>query len=139
MRLPEMTRVADDFLRGPRLAVIIQPGEPLPHAVPVWFDWNGETLEFFTQPGRPKVERLRAVPEIVVLVSAEVAEPAYWVRIEGRAEVLDDAADLVHALCDRYLDPDDAAQRRFGDELRRSADAAVRVRVVPDRLFHFAG
>ena len=139
MRLPEMTPAADEFLRGTRLAVIVEAGEPVPHAVPVWYGWDGEAIEFFTRATRPKVERLRANPAVAVLVSAEVAEPVYWLRVEGEAELSDDAADLVHELCDRYLDPADPGHRALGDDLRSMADQAVRVRVVPDRLFHFAG
>lgn len=139
MRLPEMTPAADEFLRGTRLAVIVEAGEPVPHAVPVWYGWDGEAIEFFTRATRPKVERLRANPAVAVLVSAEVAEPVYWVRVEGQAELSDDAADLVHELCERYLDPDDPSHRALGDELRAMAHEAVRVRVVPERIFHFAG
>lgn len=139
MRMPEMTPAADEFLRGTRLAVIVEAGDPVPHAVPVWYRWDGEAIEFFTRRTRPKVERLRAQPAVAVLVSAEVAEPVYWVRIEGTAELSDDAAELVHELCDRYLDSADAGHRALGDELRAMADEAVRVRVVPERIFHFAG
>lgn len=139
MRLPELTPAADTFLRGTRLAVIVEAGEPVPNAVPVWFDWDGTAIEFFTRPNRPKVARLRAHPDIGVLVSAEVAEPVYWVRIEGRAELSDDASALVEKLCDRYLDRDDPVQRALGDDIVSMREEAIRVRVVPDRLFHFAG
>ena len=109
MRIERLPPSAHEFLRGTRLAVIAETGELAPHAVPVWFDWDGETIEFFTRPNRPKVLRLQAAPKIAVLVSAEVAEPVYWVRIEGVATLHDDATDLVERLCDRYLDLADPA------------------------------
>ena len=119
--------------------MIAETAEPAPHAVPVWFDWDGEAIEFFTRPNRPKVARLQAAPEITVLVSAEVAEPVYWVRIEGVATLYDDAAELVERLCDRYLDLADPAHRQLDADIRTMRDEAIRVRVEPERFFHFQG
>ena len=67
-----------------------------------WFDWTGEVIEFFTHPSRPKVRRLRAQPKASMLLSAEVSEPIFWAAIGGRAEMSDDAADLVEKLAARY-------------------------------------
>ena len=139
MRIDRLPSSAHEFLRGTRLAVIVEAGEPLPHAVPVWYDWDGEAIEFFTRPKRPKVERLRAMPTIAVLVSAEVAEPVYWVRIEGVATLHDDAAELVERLCGRYLDLADPAHRALDADIRAHRHEAIRVRVEPERFFHFQG
>ena len=118
MRIERLPPSAHEFLRGTRLAVIAETATPAPHAVPVWFDWDGEAIEFFTRPNRPKVARLQAAPEITVLVSAEVAEPVYWVRIEGVATLHDDAAELVERLCGRYLDLADPAHRQLDADIR---------------------
>ncbi len=119
--------------------MIAETATPAPHAVPVWFDWDGEAIEFFTRPNRPKVARLQAAPEITVLVSAEVAEPVYWVRVEGVATLHDDAAELVERLCDRYLDLADPAHRQLDADIRGMRHKAIRVRVEPERFFHFQG
>ncbi|MEM9465317.1 MAG: pyridoxamine 5'-phosphate oxidase family protein [Actinomycetota bacterium] len=139
MRIDELPPDAADFLGGLRLATIAHPHEPFVNAVPVWFEWTGEAIEFFTQPGRPKVDRLRRDPRLSVLVSAEVAEPVYWVRVEGRAELHDDAEALVHRLTDRYLAAQGGEVDGMRDRLLASAPEAIRVRVVPERLWHFAG
>ena len=139
MRIERLPPFAHEFLRGTRLAVIAETGVAAPHAVPVWFDWDGEAIEFFTRPDRPKVARLRAAPEITVLVSAEVAEPVYWVRIEGVATLHDGAAALVERLCDRYLDLADPAHRQLDTDIRGMRHQAIRVRVEPERFFHFQG
>ncbi|MEM9202933.1 MAG: pyridoxamine 5'-phosphate oxidase family protein [Actinomycetota bacterium] len=139
MRLDELPASADAFLRGLRLATIVQPHEPFPNAVPVWFTWTGDAIEFFTQPNRPKVGRLRRDPRVSVLISAEAAEPVYWVRIDGHAELHDDATDLVAELTERYLavQPGDVSDMR--ERLLTAAPDAVRVRVVPEQLWHFGG
>ena len=54
MRIERLPPSAREFLRGTRLAVIAETAAPAPHAVPVWFDWDGEAIEFFTRPNRPK-------------------------------------------------------------------------------------
>ncbi len=139
MRIDELPASTDAFLRGLRLATIAHAHDPYVNAVPVWFEWTGEAIEFFTQPNRPKVERLRRDPRLSVLVSAEVAEPVYWVRIEGQAELHDDASELVERLTDRYLAAQSGDVSALREGLLASADHAVRVRVVPERLWHFAG
>lgn len=139
MRIERLPPFAHEFLRGTRLAVIAETGEAAPHAVPVWFDWDGEAIEFFTRPDRPKVARLQDAPEITVLVSAEVAEPVYWVRIEGVATLHDDAAELVERLCERYLDLADPSHRQLDTNIRGMRRQAIRVRVEPERFFHFQG
>lgn len=111
--------------------------DPYVNVVPVWFEWTGDAIEFFTQPSRPKVERLRHDPRLSVLVSAEVSEPVYWVRVEGRAELHGDAAELVERLTDRYLARQSTDVSVLREQLLDSASDAIRVRVVPDRIWHF--
>lgn len=139
MRIDALTPQADEFLRGTRLATIVEHGDAFPHAVPLWFRWTGDHVEFFTRPQRPKVARLRSDPRISVLVSAEVAEPVYWVRIDGRAELDDDADALVVELCDRYLTPGRPDHDALRHDLISMSGDAIRVRVHPERFFHFAG
>lgn len=137
MRIEVLPAAAHEFLAGTRLATIVRPGEPFPHAVPVWFDWTGESIEFFSRPDRPKVRALRADPRISVVVSAEVAEPVYWVRIDGEAEVTADASALVERLCDRYLEAGDDSHDALRADLLANAAACVKVTVRPTRFHHF--
>lgn len=137
MRIDALPAAAHDFLRGARLATIVRHGEPYPHAVPVWFDWTGSTIEFFSRPDRPKVNRLTDDPRVSVLVSAEVAEPVYWVRIDGDAEIDDEAGALVARLCDRYLEAGHPAHDALRADLMANAAECVRVTIRPRRFHHF--
>lgn len=137
MRIDELPDAARAFLQHPRLATISRHGDPYPHAVPVWFEWNGSTIEFFSRRDRPKVASLVADPRVSALVSAEVAEPVYWVRIEGDARIDDDAGELVARTCDRYLEPGNPAHDALRADLLANAAACVRVTIHPQHFYHF--
>ncbi len=58
-----------------------------PHVVPVWFDWDGQTMLIFSQPGNQKVKNLRHDPRVTLhLESAD--EGSDIVILEGTAELL---------------------------------------------------
>jgi nitroimidazol reductase NimA-like FMN-containing flavoprotein (pyridoxamine 5'-phosphate oxidase superfamily) len=137
MRIDELPTIALEFLRGARLATIVRHGQPYPLAVPVWFDWDGSSIQIFSRPDRPKVERLSADPRVSVLVSAEVAEPVYWVRIDGDAEIDDNADELVSRLCDRYLESGHPAHDALRADLVANAADCVRITIHPRRFHHF--
>ena len=137
MRIDDLPAAAHAFLQHPRLAAIIRHGDPYPHAVPVWFEWNGSTIEFFSRPDRPKVASLVADPRVSVLVSAEVAEPVYWVRIEGDARIDDNAGELVARMCDRYLKAGKPAHDSLRADLLANAEDCVRVTIRPQHFHHF--
>ena len=49
----------DAWLATPRLAILMMNREaPAPVGVPVWYEWNGSTLEMFADASSPKVRRL---------------------------------------------------------------------------------
>ncbi len=137
MRIDELPPSGHEFLRGARLATVVRHGDPYPQAVPVWFDWNGSSIEIFSRPDRPKVAQLEADPRVSVLVSAEVAEPVYWVRIDGEAEIDDDADALVNRLCDRYLELGTPAHDALRADLLANAGTCVRITIRPRQFHHF--
>lgn len=60
-----------------------------PHLVPVWFLWEGPTVLIFSLPDSQKVRNLRQNPAVALALDA--ANQGYdVVRLEGRAELLDD-------------------------------------------------
>ena len=124
MRIDDLPAAAHAFLRHPRLATIIRHGDPYPHAVPVWFEWNGSTIEFFSRPDRPKVARL-------------MADPRVWVRIEGDARIDDDAGELGARMCSRYLEPGNPAHDALRADLLANAEDCVRVTIRPQHVHHF--
>jgi|SRR5579875_337806 PPOX class probable F420-dependent enzyme len=60
-----------------------------PHLVAVWFLWDGSNILIFSQPNTQKLRNIRHNP--VVMLALDTAEQGDdIVRIEGRAELVDD-------------------------------------------------
>ncbi len=138
-----MARMTDDqmrtFLERTRLGMLLSNAEDGgPHGVPVWFDWDGEAVRFFSGAGAPKVARLAADPRIAILVVNDMDEAPAWVRFEGRAEfdLEADAKSLaVDVLAPRYwdlADPGNAATVQAWSQA--DPDDFVVVRLRPDRI-----
>jgi PPOX class probable F420-dependent enzyme len=87
-----------------RLATVDADGRP--HLVPICFALAGETL-YSAVDEKPKrsqrlkrLENIRRHPEVSVLVDHYVEDwtRLWWVRLDGRAEVLEDGPERVHGL-----------------------------------------
>ena len=112
------------------LTTVSSSGQP--QTTPVWYQWDGETFLFFSQPGRPKLANI-ATHSLVSLhpVGAEDAEDA--VTIEGMASLDPSApsADRIPAYITKYLRLIDG----FGwTPASFAADYSVAVRVTPTRF-----
>jgi PPOX class probable F420-dependent enzyme len=90
--------------RVARLATIDPEGHP--HLVPIVFVLDGETL-YSAVDRKPKrsrrlrrIENARARPDVTILVDhyEEDWQRLWWVRVRGRARVLDDGDERAHAL-----------------------------------------
>jgi PPOX class probable F420-dependent enzyme len=94
-----------------RLATIDADGRP--HLVPIVFALEGQTL-YSTVDRKPKrsatlrrIENARARPDVTVLVDHYEEEwtKLWWIRLRGRARVLDEGEERERALrllCDKY-------------------------------------
>ncbi len=61
------------FLSVPRLAILMTNRKaPAPIGVPVWFEWNGETVEMFAGVGTLKTKRLEQDPHASGLVTNHI-------------------------------------------------------------------
>jgi PPOX class probable F420-dependent enzyme len=87
-----------------RLATIDPDGRP--HLVPIVFAVEGDTL-YTAVDSKPKrsrtlrrIENARARPDVTILVDhyAETWEGLWWIRLRGRARVLDAGAEHDRAL-----------------------------------------
>ena len=58
-----------------------------PHAVPVWFWWDGEAVLIFTQPDNQKARNLRQNPSVVLALDDTKGGDDVAI-IEGTAELL---------------------------------------------------
>jgi PPOX class probable F420-dependent enzyme len=97
--------------RVARLATIDPDGRP--HLVPIVFAVDGDTL-YTAVDSKPKrsrtlrrIENARARPDVAVLVDhyAEDWDGLWWIRLRGRARVLDQGAEHDRALAllrDKY-------------------------------------
>jgi PPOX class probable F420-dependent enzyme len=100
---PSLLRERVSAARVARLATVGADG--CPHLVPITFALAGDTL-FTAVDAKPKrsrtlqrIENARTRPDVTILVDhyAEDWEQLWWVRLRGRARVLDDPA-AEHAL-----------------------------------------
>jgi PPOX class probable F420-dependent enzyme len=96
----------DRRLRSMReIWVATADAESRPHAVPVWFWWDGEHVYFTTKASSRKARNLAHQPE-AVLHNGDGADP---IIIEGRAEPVIDQRELEridHAYAEKYVAPD---------------------------------
>jgi PPOX class probable F420-dependent enzyme len=93
-----------DEARVARLATSDPDGKP--HLVPIVFAVDGDTL-YSAVDSKPKrsrtlrrIENARARPDVTILVDhyEEDWRRLWWIRVRGRARVLDDGDELAHAL-----------------------------------------
>jgi len=97
--------------RVARLATIDPDGRP--HLVPIVFALDGDTL-YSAVDAKPKrsrtlrrIENARARPDVTVLVDHydDDWSRLWWIRLRGRARVLDDGREAARALgllCEKY-------------------------------------
>ena len=90
--------------RVARLATIDPDGRP--HLVPIVFAVDGDTL-YSAVDRKPKrsqtlrrIENARVRPDVTILVDhySEDWSALWWIRLRGRARVLDDGEERQHAL-----------------------------------------
>lgn len=65
-----------------------------PHMVPVWFDWDGETITIFSKPDNQKVRNLRHDPRVIIAVD-DTQGGSDVVLLEGEATLPEQAAKEV--------------------------------------------
>ena len=127
-----MTKMNDDererFLAEPRygiLTTVRSDGSPI--GVPVWFDWDGETVRMFTGVISPKIKRLQGDPRASLLVVNHLTENEAWVSFDGPVSIHEEGGlELAEALAPRYWDLSDP-RRQETLELWRKAAAAMRL------------
>jgi PPOX class probable F420-dependent enzyme len=109
----------------------------LPHLVPIWFSWDGETLLIASRPHARKIANIRANPR-VMLALGEPEDDFDVGLLEGVAEVLDvpAAAVLPRAHLRKYRD-EMAAIGLTDEEYLATYSLVVRVR--PTKFFPWHG
>jgi PPOX class probable F420-dependent enzyme len=96
---------------SPALVGVVATVKPdgSPHAVPVWYSWDGATVSVWTDDERAWVRNLRRDPRVAFTVQ-ESAPPYGAVTMHGRAEAStagDDIDGDVRRIVRRYLAEDE--------------------------------
>lgn len=135
-----MAKMSDEerqqFLSEPRYGILnTLRSDGWPIGVPVWFDWNGETIRIFTSVVSLKMKRLQRDPRASLLVVNDLKEKESWVAFDGEVSIQDEGGlELAEELASRYWDLSDPG-RQETLELWRKAAAALRVlELRPDRI-----
>jgi len=88
-----------------RLAYTAQDGTP--RVVPIWFHWTGDELVMAGPPDAPKVDAIRAKPDVAVTID-DTVWPYKVLLLRGTATV-----DIVDGVAPEYRL---AARKHFGEE-----------------------
>jgi PPOX class probable F420-dependent enzyme len=126
----------DRFLAEPRFGMLTMHREDgWPVAVPVWFEWDGETVRVFSSASAPKVRRLAADPRASLLVVNHTSETEKWVAFDGRMTVGERGGlALAERLAARYWDLDEPRHRALLDTWRRQPDDLRLLEMRPERI-----
>ncbi|HMQ53295.1 MAG TPA: PPOX class F420-dependent oxidoreductase [Anaerolineae bacterium] len=119
-----------DTARTATLATVRADGRP--HAAPIWFDLDGETVIFTTWHESVKGQNIRRDGRVCLCIDDE-KPPFTFVIIEGLAAVSEDEADLLHwatRIGGRYMGQ--ALAEAYGQ--RNGVPGELLVRVKPAKI-----
>lgn len=110
---PALKSRIDEILTHPHLARLAtaSPTTLQPHAVPVWFLWDGESLWISAFSSTRKVKELQANPRCAVIIDGggppQDDSPAWGILMEGAANLItqprDFVAEMSFRIYSRYL------------------------------------
>jgi nitroimidazol reductase NimA-like FMN-containing flavoprotein (pyridoxamine 5'-phosphate oxidase superfamily) len=126
----------DAFLADRRLGILAMldaAGAPI--ALPLWYRWDGHTIEMFSERKAPKVGLLEKDPRVSLLVTNIPPEPARWVSLEGRVAIDDGGQEAGARLAARYLEDPTAIAGTI--KMFRHVEL-VRLSIAPDRIRSYA-
>ena len=119
-----------DGARTATLATVRADGRP--HAAPIWFDLDEDTLVFTTGESSIKALNMRRDPRVSLCID-EDEPPFHFVLIEGTAELQADDPDLLYwatRLGGRYMGVERAEE--YGR--RNAVEGELLVRVTPRKI-----
>lgn len=116
--------------RTGKLATVRNDGRP--HVVPIWFDFDGETIVFTTGGSSIKATNMRRDPRVCICVDDQTPPFAY-VQIEGTAALTDNPDELLYwatRIGGRFMGAELA--EAYGK--RNSVEGELLVRVTPSKI-----
>tara|TARA_R110002072_G_scaffold56097_5_gene145543 strand:- start:3943 stop:4341 length:399 start_codon:yes stop_codon:yes gene_type:complete len=125
-----------ELLNSVRLGILVsQRSNGQPIGVPIWFDWNGETIQFFAGGDSKKVKRLEMNPDMSLLVTNNVGEPEGWIAFDGQARLcVGGGIELAETLALRYWDMDKVENQTKLAAWKAFPDAFVRYEMKPEKI-----
>lgn len=122
---------AEELLRDASLARLAYNGlDGTPRVVPVGFHWNGHDVVVWTATTAPKVQALRARPNVALTIdTADTPESAKSLLIRGTATI-----DIVEGVAEEYLDANavnDARRQEFEAQVRKTYERMARIVITP--------
>lgn len=119
--MPSMTDAQRDaFLASRRYAILttLRPdGSPV--AVPIWYEWDGQTLRMFAYENGGKLKRLANDSRATVLVANHPDEIEKWVSFDGSITVRSEGGiEMAERVFDLYYpegDPRRSALQSWRD------------------------
>jgi len=124
------------LLDGARTAILATVrADGRPHAAPIWFDLDGDTLIFTTGESTVKGRNMRRDPRVSLCIDEE-KPPFHFVLIEGTAELTADDPDLLYwatRLGGRYM----GAERAEEYGRRNAVEGELLVRVTPQKILAY--
>ena len=107
-----------------------------PRVIPIAFHWDGSVFTFGTQPHAPKVEPLRANPEVALTIDdTDFPYKVLLVRGSASVEVFDEMVPQYAEAATRYLGAEAAAA--WLEPLRSQPMARIQVRPHDVRILDF--
>ena len=103
-----------------------------PHAVAVWFLWDGETILIFSKPNQQKLRNLQNNPHVLLLID-DTHQGSDPISVEGTATLLKPGkADIT---IDAYVKKYGEHIKRIGYTPETMAQAySEGIRIVPTRI-----
>jgi len=129
---PKHARADEKLRREIALWLTTVSADGQPQSTPIWFEWDGSTILFYSQPNMPKLRNIAVNPKVALhLVGDPDAEDV--ITIEGVAAVDPGAppADARPVYLEKYRSAIDG----YGwTPVSMAADYSVAVRVTPTRF-----
>jgi nitroimidazol reductase NimA-like FMN-containing flavoprotein (pyridoxamine 5'-phosphate oxidase superfamily) len=136
--------ILDAFLAQPLIARIAtaSPSTHRPHVVPVWFEWDGESIWISTFRSTRKIRELQANPLCSIAIdSADSGVDFRGVVFEGPAELVTAPLDFVQRKSEqiytRYLG-EEVRQPRYQEWIYDSENLLIKLTPQRRNTWYFA-
>lgn len=124
------------LLDDTRIGILITTKrDGMPIGIPVWFDWDGETIRCFAERSSKKMKRLARDSRASLLITNNVGEPEAWVAFDGEVTVKDEGAiELAEKLAGQYYDLADEEYAQRLASWKASPEAFVLLEMRPSNI-----